>query len=68
MSEKPQANYLLIIKEKIMEIIKESKNLTMPTMRETILKTIIIMIICCIMTGFLLLIGEIVVKGLSLII
>jgi preprotein translocase SecE subunit len=68
MNQKPQENYLLIIKEKIKGALKESKNLTMPSMKETVIKTLLILIIAALMIGFLLLMGEIVVKLLKLII
>lgn len=63
-----QKNYLLLIKNQIRKALKEGKNLTIPTPKETLVKTLFILVVCLFMMGFLILVGELVVKLFSLII
>lgn len=68
MNQQNQTNYIKVIQETVRGVMKEARHLTMPSLKETIMKTIFIIMICAMMTGFLLIVGEIVVKLLALII
>lgn len=66
MNELNNTNLLLKVKKIIREVSSEAKLLTTPSFKETIQRTITILIMCGFLCVFFIIIGEITVKLLQL--
>lgn len=68
MKEDSKKNYLLKIKNELKNIVKEAEALSMPSILQTFIRTVVILVICGLLSLFFIFIGEVIVSLLRLII